>query len=110
MSQDQTIGAGFTFVVYSKRWGHNDTYHIRRTTDGWEVLHISIGGPCNKRGEPYLFDNFKQDSIRYPPDVGQRMEALWERARNQDLSHDEVQAGLNEIAQSVVATEKKRKS
>lgn len=110
MPQDQTIGAEFIFVVYSKRWSNNDTYHVKRTADGWEILHMSIGGSCNKRGEPYLFESFKQDSIRYPPEVGHRMESLWERARNQGLSHDEVQSGLNEIAQSVVAAEKKRKS
>lgn len=110
MPQDQTIGDEFTFVVYSRRWGHDDTYRIRRIADGWEVLHISIGGPCDKRGEPYLFKNFQQDSIRYPGDVGLRMESLWERAHSQGLSREEVQAGLNEIAQAVVATEKKRKS
>jgi hypothetical protein len=111
MPQDQTIGAEFKFVVYSHRWGRDDTYRVRRTADGWEVSHShpSLGGPCDKRGEPYLFKNFRQDSIRYPQDVGQRMESLWERARSQGLSPEDVQAGLNEIAQAVVATEKKRK-
>lgn len=105
--QDQTIGEEFEFVVYSQRWGHDDTYRITRTAEGWEIHHISIRGSCTKRGEPYLFDNFRQDSIRYPPDVGLRMEALWEKARSEGLSHEEVQRGLSEIAQSVSGTEKK---
>lgn len=43
--------------------------HTTAAQDGGG-LSISIGGPCNKRGEPYLFKNFQQDSIRHPGDVG----------------------------------------
>lgn len=113
MPPDQTIGAEFTFIVYNPLRGHDDKYRVRRTADGWDVIHLhpSLGGPCDKRGEPYLFKNFRQDSTRYPQDVGQRMESLWERARSQGLNPEEVQAGLNEIAQAVVAaTGKKRRS
>src|SRR5579859_2643365 len=60
---DQTIGADFTFRVYSRRWGHDDAYQVKRTEDGWTITHIAIGGPCDKGGRPFLFENFRQDSI-----------------------------------------------
>jgi hypothetical protein len=48
--------------IYSRRWSrgndHWDNYTVERTEKGWRIGHIAIGGECNSRGEPYLFDNF----------------------------------------------------
>lgn len=37
-----------SFKVYTARWGHEDTYTIRRTYEGWYVRHISIKGKTEK--------------------------------------------------------------
>lgn len=102
---DQTIGDKFTFNVFSRRWNHSDSYSIKRTNSGWEVNHLSISGPCDKRGQPFLFQNFEQDFIKYPHNLEMWMEWLWEKAASQGLTHDDVQNALNEIAEWVSNTE-----
>lgn len=74
--EDVTIGHEFEFEVYTRRWGHNDRYTIRRTSSGWTVNNLAIGGPCNKKGAPYLYKNFDQDSINYPEEMPGYMECL----------------------------------
>ena len=105
---DQTIGVEFTFSVFSRRWGHDDTYQITRTAEGWEIHHMSIGGPCNKRGEPALYSNFRQDSINYPEALPGYLEYLWDEASDDGsgLSAEEVQAALDALAAWVSVTEK----
>lgn len=103
---DATIGCKFTFRVYSKRWGHEDTYTVKRTTDGWEISHLAIGGPCDKGGRPFLFDNFRQDSISFPDGLDDWMEWLWSQAETKGLTAEQVQASLQELADWVSQTEK----
>lgn len=104
--KDQTIGQEFEFRVYSRRWGHEDTYSIRRTAEGWNILPISRGGPCDKSGQPFLFEKLHQDFIQYPHDLDGRLEWLWEQAASRGLSKDEVQTALNDLANWVSSTEK----
>ena len=103
---DQTLGAEFEFIVYSRRWKHDDTYRITRTEDGWYVRHVAIGGPCDTGGHPFLFQNFDQDSISYPSKLDWRLTWLWEQAKENGLSYNDVQQGLQELADWVTATEK----
>lgn len=103
---DQTLGAEFEFIVYSRRWGHDDTYQITRTEDGWNVRHIAIGGQCDTGGHPFLFQNFDQDYISYPSKLDSRLAWLWEKAKEDGLSYDNVQQGLQELADWVTATER----
>lgn len=104
--QDQTIGATFTFRVFSNRWGHDDTYQVRRTGDGWYVSHMAINGPCDKGGRPFLFENFRQDSIHHPEGLDGWMEHLWNQASERGLTTEQVQAGLQELADWVSNTER----
>ncbi len=104
--QDQTIGDEFSFTVYSRRWGHEDPYQIKRTVDGWFIKHISIDGPCDKTGKPFLFENLRHDYIQYPNGLGGYLEWLWGQAETKGLTHDEVQKGLNDLASWVSKTEK----
>ena len=83
---DKTMGAEFEFRVYSRRWGHDDLYRMRRTKKGWEVKHTLIGGPCNRGGQPYLFENLEHDSIEYPCGLHTYIENLWGRAARDGLS------------------------
>ena len=107
-SEDQTIGHEFFFKVYSKRWKREDTYQITRTDSGWVVDHISISGPCDKGGRPFLFKNFQQDSIQYPNGLSLWFELLWDQAADNGLDHNRVQSGLNLLADWVSATEEKK--
>ena len=83
--------------VYSHRWGHDDRYRISKTDKGWHIVHISINGPCDKTGAPYLFENLRQDSINYPHDLGGYMKHLWKRATAENMSEDEIQKQLDLI-------------
>jgi hypothetical protein len=102
---DQTIGAVFTFKVFSRRWGHDDTYAVQRTKLGWKISHIAIGGPCDKGGNPFLYMNFRQDSIQYPVGLEGWMEWLWNQASEKGLTQPQVQAALQELADWVSHTE-----
>lgn len=103
---DNTLGCDFTFCVYSNRWGHEDSYKIQRTIDGWLVSHLAIGGPCNKEGQPFLFSNLQHDSIQYPVGLGTRMAWLWDQARVAGMTKEAVQLALSQLAAWVSATEK----
>ena len=92
--------------VCSRRWGHNDRYKIRKTDSGWYITHISINGPCDKTGNPYLFENLRQDSINYPRDLGGYMEYLWERASAENMSKDDIQKQLDLLGEWIQTTEK----
>ncbi len=92
--------------VYSRRWGHNDTYRVDITDAGWYISHFTIGGECDPGGKPYLFENFEQDVINYPADIGNYLAFLWERAKKDDLSDDEVQRHLNALGQWIQTTER----
>ena len=104
--QDQTIGDKFDFRVYSRRWGHDDTYRLTRTASGWDIAHMAIGGPCDKGGRPFLFQNLDQDFIRYPVGLADSLEWLWEKAASEGLSHEQVQEALQQLADWVSETEK----
>lgn len=103
--EDQTIGADFTFRVFSKRWGHDDTYRLQRTANGWTVAHLMINGPCDKGGRPFLFENLRHDSIHFPAGLEGWMEWLWDQAASQGLDQQKVQAALQQLAEWVSTTE-----
>ena len=103
---DQTIGSKFTFRVYSNRWGHEDTYRVQRTADGWTISYLTIGGPCDKGGRPFLFENFRQDTIHFPDGLDLRLEWLWNQASERGLSVEQVQDGLQQLADWVSTTER----
>ncbi len=102
---DQTIGIEFTFRVFSRRWDHEDTYTVKRTKEGWDINHSAIGGPCDKGGHPFLFRNFRQDSIQFPAKLDGWMEWLWKQAAEKGLAEAQVQTALQELADWVSQTE-----
>ncbi len=102
---DISIGKEFIFKVYTRRWKHNDTYHITRTADGWHVRHKAINGDCDKTGHPILFMNFNQDYVCYPEGIGDWFEWLWNQAAEKGLSTEQVQQGLTDLSEWVRITE-----
>ncbi|MEI6072011.1 MAG: hypothetical protein WCS31_09480 [Verrucomicrobiae bacterium] len=103
---DQTLGKEFTFRVFSRRWGHEDDYNINRNADGWTVTHAMIGGLCDKGGRPFLFENLRHDLIQYPEGLDGWLEWLWNRAASQGLTFEQVQEGLQQLADWVSDTER----
>lgn len=100
---DQTIDHEFEFTVYSRRWGHDDTYSLSRTNTGWDV-NFTHSGPCDKAGRPFLYSNFENDMVFYPAALQGLLEWLWRKASEEGLSHESVQESLNQLANWVKAT------
>jgi hypothetical protein len=108
---DCNIDKELTFEVFTTRWGHEDRYRMKRTIYGWYVKHISINGYSQKNGIGALFSNFRQDGVFYPEDgVKHALETLWNDADNSEMSADELQKRLQEIAYWVSEVEKATKS
>ena len=94
----------FKFTVFGRHFNHYDTYTLILNDEGWHVSHIAINGQCNRRGEPVLYQNFRQDSISYPADMASDMEDIWESFHEGERTHEEVQEALNRLGKWVDAT------
>lgn len=104
---DDTLNKKMTFSVYTRRWGHNDVYHIERTIDGWEVHHIAINGKCAKDGEGALMNNLHHDYVFFPEDgVKYALSNLWDDAEDGNLTLEELQKKLQQIAEWISSVEK----
>lgn len=101
--EDLTIGDVFSITVYSRRWGHDDTYKLTRTVTGWDI-RFTHSGPCDKTGRPFLYSNFTNDNVFYPAELEGYLEWLWLRAADRGLTHDNIQDALNTLAEWVKAT------
>lgn len=105
-----TLNEECILKIFSERWdgatGKNagrskanwDEYKIKRIKTGWYVKHIAINGECDKKGEPYLYKNFRQDFISYPHNLPDVMELLWEAAEKEMLTQEELQHELDKIS------------
>ncbi|WP_196605400.1 hypothetical protein [Pectinatus haikarae] len=104
---DCNLDKPLNFSVYSRRWGHYDNYRIKRTVDGWDVGHIAINGSCKKNGENVLFANLNHDSIFYPEDgIKHALEVLWNEADETEMSIEELQNRLQQVADWISIIEK----
>ena len=98
--EDTTIDQKFSLEIYSRRWGHYDTYFLTRTREGWNFqgLMISNSGECDKRVAPCLYDSLRHDSVCYPAQIADFFEYLWEQAA-EGLTFDEVQDCIKMIGE-----------
>jgi len=94
------------FVVYSRRWSHNDSYEIKKTDKGWFVTHLTIKGDCDKQGKPYLMENLDHDCINYPEALGEYLEYVWDKSTEENWTEDKIQEKLNEVSEWTIAVEK----
>lgn len=106
--EDLTIGKKFDFKVYSKRQGSKDNYKFLRNENGWEISYMTIGGECDKSGSPYLYENLKQDFIEYPNGLPGYLEWLWYKAEKEGLNKQQVQTGLNKLADWISKCEREK--
>ena len=104
---DLTLDKEMTFKVYTRRYGHEDTYRIKRTVEGWEVRHISINGKCDKDGTGALLQNLDHDSVFYPEEgVKHALEELWNQAEEGEMDFQDLQIRLQQIADWISVVEK----
>jgi len=92
--------------VFSRRWGHEGWYQVEKTATGWNIGNKAIRGACDKSGEPYLFENFRQDAINCPSNLGLYFEWLWDKADASGITDGEIQDHLSALATWVRETER----
>lgn len=104
---DINLDKDMSFKVYTARWGHEDTYTIRRTYEGWYVRHISINGKAEKNGTGALEANLDHDSVCYPKEgIEYAFETLWQEADTTSMSVEELQSRIQDIAGWISEVEK----
>lgn len=92
--------------IYTRRLSHIESYSVEKLPDGWEIHKPGIGGKCDKTGEPYLFENLRQDLVNYPVMLGSYMEFLWQKAEAENLSDEEIQKYLDTLGSWLEQVEK----
>ncbi|WP_139489915.1 hypothetical protein [Brevibacillus dissolubilis] len=102
---DQTIGDEFEFRIYSNRWGHHDLYRLTRTENGWYINHLSYRGEDGLYDNKVLYASLRHDSISFPTNVDSYLASIWEIAKIEGLTHNEVQEMLNRVADWISQTE-----
>lgn len=102
---DYTLNDEFEFNVYSSRWGHHDKYSLTRTAKGWLIDHMSYKGEDSLYDNKILYGSMMQDSISFPRNVDSYMASIWTIAKDEGLSHDQVQDMLNRVADWISQTE-----
>lgn len=95
--KDVTIGKMFTMKIYTRRWGHYDSYEITRTEDGWMIDAMTEKIECNKKAEPGLSKLLDQDFVCYPKQLNEFFSYLWNKAANNGLTEKEVQKAVVQI-------------
>jgi hypothetical protein len=104
---DETLDLEMTFSLYTRRWGHDDIYHMKRTVDGWSLEYSAIGSSCEKDGTGALFHSLEHDSVFYPKDgIKFAMAELWEQADEGALTPKELQDKLQQIADWISVVER----
>ncbi len=103
---DCNLNIDMKFSVYSRRWGHRDTYYIQRTIDGWLVTFMGETRDAEKDGSGALINNMKHDYIFFPEDdFKDAMSTLWNMADEREMSSGELADKLQNIADWVSAIE-----
>lgn len=104
---DINLDYKLNFKVYTRRWGHYDNYSIARTITGWKVSHLSYNGNDEKDGSKYLLKSLDHDSVVYPEDgIKYALVTLWNMADEEEMSVEELQIKLQEIADWISEVEK----
>lgn len=103
---DITLNKPFKFEIYTNRWNHYDTYIFERTMYGWEIFYFDTY-KCLKNGENGLFTLLNHDYVFYPKEgVAYALEKLWEKADNGELSIENLQVKLQEVAEWISDVER----
>jgi hypothetical protein len=114
---DINLNSPLKMRIFSSRWGHFDTYSVKRTMTGWNFKHLSYDVDCSKDGtlnsvkKDGLYSILAHDSIQYPYDgVKYALETLWKTADSTSMSFKELEIKLQDIGDWINAVEKATKS
>ncbi len=103
---DINLDKNLDFVVFSKRWGHEDSYTVTRTIKGWDCTFFNLYSG-DKTGKAIL-DCMKHDYISYPSTLEYLFEELWEIADREKMTEQELQSEIGKISKWVIETEKNK--
>lgn len=93
---DINLNKEIDIKIYSRRWGHKDTYSVERTLEGWTVtFHQKKAG--DKEGKA-LIETLEHDFINYPHELGVFMWHLWNKADSNEMTVEELEQDLKKIA------------
>ena len=95
--EDRTLGKVFTIKIYTRRWGHYDSYEITRVKAGWLIEGMTENIECNKKAQPGLSKLLDHDYVCYPKQIDEFFAYLWDKAANDGLTEREVQKAVNQI-------------
>lgn len=96
----------YSFEVYNRRHAGHVTYSLRKTKDGWHISHIAINGDCKPDGSDLFYTNFEQNYISFPSGFGSFLNHVWSLLDTQEITEDQAQSKLQELADWVSACEK----
>ena len=103
---DINLDKELTFVVFSKRWGHKDSYIVKRTIKGWDCIFFNEYSG-DKTGKVIL-DCMKHDYISYPSTLEYLFEELWEIADREEMTEQSLQKEIDKISKWVIQTEENK--
>lgn len=104
---DCNLDQVMNFFVYTRRWGHEDCYRIKRTINGWSIQAIAINGDSKKNGEGKILENLNHDYVfYYKSGVKEAFEYLWNMADEHEMAVSELAKKLQNIADWISGTEK----
>ncbi len=110
--EDVTVGQEFTVGIYSRRWGHKNSFSFTRSSSGWDISNlgesISTGPDGRVGGKPGsgLLSLLNQDFINYPEDLSSYLEWIWRLAAEEGLTVEELREGIESIAEWINTVEK----
>ena len=102
--EDSTIDEEFNMNIYTRRWGHYDTYTVMRTSTGWRFSFRDTVD-CDKECKPGLFDALEHDLVSYPYNIGELIEWVWNKAA-EGATKQAVQQAIDDIAEWISTCEK----
>lgn len=102
---DINLNQKINIKIYSRRWGHHDTYSVERTLEGWTVtFHQKKVG--DKEGNA-LIEILEHDLINYPHELGVFMWHLWNKADGTEVTIENLKVDLDQIANWINVCEEK---
>lgn len=104
--KDKTIGKTFTLKFFTRRWQYIEHYKITRTEKGWDIRVLSDSYSSNKSMSPELNHLLDNDGVCYPKDINLFFELLWDKAAEEGLTKEKVQAAINKIGKWISECEK----
>ena len=101
---DLSLNREMKFIVYTRRYAHEEIYIIKRTFDGWL---INSNGICEKNGTGALFDSFEHDGVFFPEEgVKSALNKLWDDADEGVIDYEVLSIRLQEVADWISSVEK----